>query len=100
MAKSILQDNKKCFYCGSTYSLERHHIWGASNRNKSEEYGLTVWLCHNCHNEAPNGVHHNANRRAFLQDYAQRKAMEHYGWSVDEFRNIFGKNYLLEDNYD
>ena len=29
-----------------------------------------------------------------LKAIAQRKAMEYYGWDVDTFRSIFGKNYL------
>jgi len=98
MSKSIIQTEKKCFYCGSQYFLEEHHCFdGNPNRKLSEKYGLKVWLCHNCHNEPPSGVHHNKYRMAWLQDYAQQKAMDHYGWSIEEFRNIFGKNYLLED---
>lgn len=101
MAKSIIQEEKKCFYCGTTYGLEEHHcLNGNPNRALSEKYGLKVWLCHKCHNEPPDGVHFNKYRMAWLKDYAQIKAMEYYGWSVDEFISKFGKNYLLEDNYD
>lgn len=51
-------------------------------------------LCHYCHNEPPDGVHHNKENRRKLQAYAQKKAMEHYGWSVDDFIIIMHKNYL------
>ena len=37
MSKSILQDDKVCYICGTTASLEEHHIFGASNRKKSEK---------------------------------------------------------------
>ena len=67
MSRSILSNEPKCFMCGSTVWLERHHVFGASNRKKSEKYGLWVYLCHNCHNEPPNGVHHNAERMRWLQ---------------------------------
>ena len=64
------------------------------NRKASDRYGLTVWLCHKCHNEPPHGVHHNATNPKKLQRRVQSIAMRHYKWSVEEFRLIFGKNYL------
>ena len=95
MAKSILQTNKKCFFCGSQTWLEDHHVFnGNPNRSLSEKYGLKVWLCHAHHNEPPDGVHFNADANRLLKSTAQKKAMEHYGWNVDTFRNKFGKSYL------
>jgi hypothetical protein len=95
MAKSIMQAEKRCFICGSYSWLEEHHCFGGSGkRTLSEKYGLKVYLCHHCHNEPPDGVHHNKENRLRLQRTAQEKAMQHYGWSVDDFRRIFGKNYL------
>ena len=92
---SILQnDTERCFLCHSRCWLEYHHVYGAANRKKSDKLGLVVRLCHYCHNEPPNGVHHNKEVRSKLQAYAQQKAMEHYGWSVDDFIKEFGKNYL------
>ena len=92
---SILQKNKgKCLICGSRQWLECHHVFGAAERDASDEYGLKVYLCHYCHNEPPNGVHHNKAVRIKLQRYAQQRAMEHYGWSIEDFRSIFHKNYL------
>ena len=95
MANSILQTEKECFICSSQKWLECHHIFnGNPSRTLSEKYGLKVWLCHYCHNEKPYGVHHNANVNQCLKAKAQKVAMEHYGWTVDDFRRIFGKNYL------
>ena len=74
--------------------LEKHHVFGGAYRSKSEKLGMTVHLCHNCHNEPPKGVHHNAEMNRQLKARAQRKAMEYYGWSVEDFINMFGKNYL------
>ena len=91
---SIFQTEKHCFLCGSYSWLEEHHIFGAANRKKSEKYGLKVFLCHSCHNEPPAGVHHNAELNNELKAQAQEKAMQHYGWNIDDFRKIFGKNYL------
>ena len=96
MSKSIIQDTKECYICGSQRWLEEHHCFHASNRKISEKYGLKVWLCHYCHNEPPNGIHQNKKNREALQDKVQRIAMEHYGWDVEDFRKIFGRNYLKE----
>lgn len=94
MAKSIISEEKRCYICRSVQWLECHHIFGAAERDASEQYGLKVYLCHYCHNEPPNGVHHNKENRRKLQAIAQEKAMEHYGWSIEDFRRIFHKNYL------
>lgn len=94
MAKSIIQTEKECFLCGSQIWLEEHHMFGGGNRKLSEKYGLKVYLCHYCHNEPPNGVHFNAENSNYLKETGQKIAMEHYGWTKDEFRQIFGKNYL------
>lgn len=98
MAKSILQTEQECFFCGTTIWLEEHHVFnGNPNRALSEKYGLKVWLCHAHHNEPPNGVHHNASTNNWLKATVQRKAMDYYKWDVDTFRNIFGKNYLITE---
>lgn len=99
MSKSILQQNENvCFLCGCWLNVcgaEEHHIFGGyANRQLSEKYGLKVRLCHNCHNEPPQGVHHNKELMDRLRRLGQTVAMKQYGWSVDEFRSIFGKNYL------
>ena len=88
---------RECFFCGSREWLERHHLFGGSNRKKSEKYGLVVDLCHYHHNEPPYGVHHNKEAMAYLHRCGQIKAMREQGWTVDEFRREFGKNYLEDD---
>lgn len=92
MLKSIIQTEKECFFCKTINNLERHHCFGAYNRNNSEKYGLTVWLCHNCHNEAPWGVHFNKQRRAYLQELAQKEFEKKY--PELNFIEIFGRNYI------
>ena len=87
----------ECFICGGNgrgMPLERHHCIGAALRKKSEKYGLVVRLCHWCHNEPPNGVHHNAKSRKIVQQWAQRKAMADNNWTTADFIKHFGKNYL------
>jgi hypothetical protein len=99
--KSIIQrDETKCFLCGGnpcSDPLDKHHVFYGSQRSKSEKYGLTVYLHHNkCHIFGGRSVHGNARVDRRLKRYAQRIAMEHYGWTVDDFRDIFYKNYLEE----
>ena len=101
MANSILQINKECCYlCGMNTNLEPldcHHqlVFGGSNRKISEQYGLKVYLHHKkCHIFGKESVHQNAKINNRLKAEAQEAAMIYYGWSKDEFRQIFGKNYL------
>lgn len=94
--ESIIQKNKsKCFICGQNANgdpLDKHHCYFGSMRSKSERYGLTVYLHHNkCH---LNGVHKDAELNRKLQAYVQGKAMEHYGWTVEDFRKEFYKSYV------
>lgn len=92
---SIIQKHTdRCFMCGATRGLEWHHIFGAALKKKSEKYKLMARLCHYCHNEPPNGVHQNQEIRHKLQALAQKKAMEHYGWSIEDFRKEFYKSYI------
>lgn len=92
--KSIMQKEKECFYCKTTRYLEEHHIFGGANRKYSERYGLKVYLCNRDHNQSPFGVHFNAERMQELHELGQRKFMEHFNASLEDFRKIFGKNYL------
>ena len=91
--KTVMTDNlEQCFICGRYGCLEWHHIFGGANRINSEKYGLCVPLCHNCHNEPPNGVHFNRERMDKLKAEGQRK-FESIA-SHEEFMKIFGENYL------
>ncbi len=83
-----------CDLCGKYGYLELHHIFGGANRSLSEKYGLVVNLCHECHNEPPDGVHFNAENMLALRKWAQKQAMENYGWDEAEFIRIFGRSYL------
>lgn len=99
MAESIIQKDKtKCFICGQNACgdpLDKHHVFGAACRNKSEKYGLTVYIHHfKCHIFGENAVHRNAKVNRKLQAFVQKKAMNHYKWSEDDFRKLFYKNYI------
>lgn len=97
---SIIQtDRDHCFLCGMNRNLEpleRHHVFfGTANRKKSEKYGLTVYIHGNkCHRNGKESVHRNAEVDKTLKEMVQKRAMQYYGWSVEDFISIFGKNYL------
>lgn len=75
--------------------LDMHHVFNKADKRKSEKYGLLVYLHHSkCHIFGKNSVHQNGDVNNKLKAIAQKKAMEQYGWDVDTFRSIFGKNYL------
>lgn len=92
---SIMQTKKECYVTGSNVQLHEHHIFMGKNRKLSEKYGLKVWLRYDWHNGSNYGVHNgNTVLDEKLKKVAQEKAMEHYGWSTEEFIRIFGRNYL------
>ena len=96
--KSIIQEDREhCFICGRNaradyWGLDEHHVYGGANRKMSEKYGLKVYICHDrCH---LNGVHKDADLNRQVQAIVQKRAMQYYGWTTQDFIRIFRKNYL------
>lgn len=81
---------ERCYNCDWKGDLVRHEVFGGSNRQKSKAYGVWVLLCPRCHID----LHHNPEKWKWLKVTAQRNAMAHYGWTIDDFRERFGKNYV------
>ena len=94
MKKSIIQpDEMYCFNCGRL-ATDRHHIFmGKAYRPKSDKYGLTVYLCKECH-QGTSGVHGKNGHKLDLElkQIAQREFEKRYGH--EKFMEVFGKNYL------
>lgn len=90
---SVFTDNMDaCYFTGSPY-IERHHIFGGSNRSRSEKYGFTIPLRFDLH---PNGANASQAGRLLdtqLKQMAQTYYEEHYG-TREEFIREFGRNYL------
>lgn len=94
--KSIIPDGEYpvCYLSGRSDNLEIHHVFeGNPGRKLSERYGLKVWLTQEMHT-GENGVHQNRKLSDRLKAEIQQKAMEYYGWSIEQFRHIFGKSYI------
>ena len=92
MAKSIMQDDKRCWFCGSRVGLESHHIMaGTANRKLSEKYGLKVWLSNRHHTGTEGAQYDPEMNRQLKQDaqYAFERMYSHQLWM-----EVFGKNYL------
>lgn len=104
--KSIMHDKDSgtCYLCmmlHKDFSVknprhEHHAIFGTANRRLSEKYGLKVYLCMAHHEEGDEAVHKNAAVSLLIKTDAQR-AFERR-WTDLDFREIFGKNYLTEDD--
>ena len=93
----MIVSDYKCFFCGNTQRLHSHHcIPGTANRKKSDEYGLTIWLCPYHHNLGKKSVHQDRTLdlrvRRFAQEYFEKNIGDRYLWMKE-----FGKNYLEEE---
>jgi hypothetical protein len=84
---------KECYITKATEGLHKHHIFGGANRKLSELYGLYVYLIPRLHNMSNEGVHFNREFDLKLKREGQMKFESLYG-NREDFRRIFGKNYL------
>ena len=83
-----------CIFTGFTI-VERHHIFGGSNRKRSEKYGFIAPLRPDLH---PNGVHfvrtdENLKIDGYLKRECQKWYEKHVGTREDFIRE-FGKSIL------
>lgn len=93
--KSIISNNKYCFICGINQGLHKHHIiHGSANRKKSDEDGLWIYLCGKHHNLSNEGVHNNKNLDLSLKKMAEKRWLEFYGKSEEDFIKRYGKTYI------
>ena len=83
MRKSILQEEKCCWFCLSTQNLEYHHIFfGTANRKISDKH----------HTGSLNSVH-----RSVVMDLSLKRACQlkyEQTHSREDFIKLIGRNYL------
>ena len=91
--KSILQNDKVCYLCGSQTGLERHHIMsGTANKRLAEKYGLWVWLCGQTCHRGVDGAQYDPDKNRMLKRAAQTAFEAEYGH--EKWMDVFKKNYL------
>lgn len=100
--KSIIQtDGTYCFRCKNAIGTEDHHMLpGNPGRKYSEQDGLKVRICRECHEY----LHSSAGSKQLLayKKLGQEKWEAYYGPRLieegkdprDEFRKRYGRNYL------
>lgn len=90
---SVLTDDMDhCLFTG-TAPVERHHVFGGSNKKNSEKYGFIAPLRPDLH---PNGVFAGQSAKLVdleLKQRCQRYFEDHCGARKD-FISIFGRSYL------
>ena len=96
--KSIMPTEKgKCYMCGSVGFTHEHHVFsGTARRRLSEEHGLKVYLCPDCHRR----VHADAKLAQILKKHTEKMWMLENQKTIEDFIKVFGKNYILEGKRD
>ena len=91
---SILQSNKECYVCKTTYNLHLHHIcFGTANRKVSDKNGFTVYLCQ-YHHEGTYGVHGKNGKELNmkLKQECEKKFEENH--TKEEFISLIGRSFI------
>lgn len=91
---SRICNTRKCYVCGTTLNIHKHHILMGKNRKNAEKEGLWVYLCGFHHNQSNYGVHFNKALDKELKILAETKWCEETGQTPDDFIKMFHINYL------
>lgn len=91
--ESILQKEKRCYICGTTFNLHLHHVFAGSRRKLSDQDGCVCYLCMQ-HHIGTYGVHNFPKLDKELKQKCERAWLKRYRKSVEEFIERYGKNYL------
>lgn len=86
-------DMDKCIVTGRTDHIERHHVFGAFNRNRSEKYGFIAPLHASVH---PNGAFCTAENWKELDGWMKAYCQEYFLKNIgnrEEWYNEFGRFY-------
>lgn len=87
---SIFTDNLNiCTFCGMK-ATDLNEIFRGRNRQNSMKYGAVIPLCRRCHCK----ITDNYNLEMKWKIKGQEKIMNYYNMNIEEFINIFGRNYL------
>ena len=92
---SILTDDlEHCIICGKA-PVNKHEIFYGSNRHNSIKHGLVIPLCTKEHHKGNvEGIHADKELDLKWKQKGQQSFMKHYNKNVEDFIEVFGKNYL------
>lgn len=91
---SIFTNNTElCLICQHNKKDHMHEVFCGCRRQVSMKWGICIPICKTCHREFQNDVNFND----YWHVKGQKAFMEYYNKSADEFREIFGRNYLDND---
>lgn len=85
---SLQFDTSVCFLCGGI-PTDWHHVFNGAMKKKSEQYGMMLHLCRQCHMR----IHENPKEMKRLKAYAQEIYEQRYG-TREDFLEDFKKSYL------
>lgn len=96
----ITDDLEHCIECKEKLILvkpvELHEVFfGVRNRQKSIEDGLVIPLCKRKHHKGNFvGIHQDSELNLKYKRIAEKKWLEYYNKSIEDFIERYGKNYL------
>ena len=77
----------------------KHHIFGGAYRKKADEDGLVIFLTPQMHNMSNEGIHFNKWFDTYAKKEGQRRYMEYYGKTKEDFIKRYGHNYLEDEQW-
>jgi len=91
----IMKDNPPYWRNERYYNLVRHEaFFGVRNRQKSIDDGLVVFLTPEMHNMSNKGVHFNEKFDLKIKKEAEKRWLEYYNKTTDDFIKRYHRNYL------
>ena len=90
---SILQADRECFVCGSR-NIHIHEVYFGRNRNNSIKDGCCIFLCPRHHNMSDEGIHFNQELDLRVKQEMEKKWLEYYDKTIEDFIKRYGRNYL------
>lgn len=76
------------------YNVRHEVFYGTSNRQKSIEDGLIIFLPPHLHNMSNKGIHFDNEFNKSVKRLGQKAYMHHYNKTIEEFIERYGRNYL------
>lgn len=98
--KSIMQQDERCYLCKMAIGTETHHVMFGPNRKYSDQDGLTVRLCWECHHLKAHKASTDEAKQLHID--GQKAWEEYYGPALiaegkdprNAFMERYGKNWL------